>query len=136
MKTNNLKILKAVIAIVILLIIPTIIAAIPRTSEIQRRWVNGLPNSYHLSDIINATLGFEERKNVYLQDSNKSNGFYAQSTRIFLNASVNEDSFTSALSKINNREDTADFRMASLLRMMYLDNITDVLDPTLVSLPF
>jgi hypothetical protein len=130
MKKNNLKILKAVIVIAILLIIPTIIAAIPRISEIRRRWVNNLPNSYHLSDIINATMNYEERRNVYLQDSNKSNGFYAQSTRIFLNTSVNEDLFTSALSKINNREDTADFRMASLLRMMYLDNNTGVLDPT------
>jgi hypothetical protein len=130
MKKSNLKVLKAVIAILILLIIPTIISVIPRTSEIRRRWVNDLPDSYHLSETINATMGYEERKNVYLQDSNKSNGFYAQSTRIFLNTSVNEDSFTSSLSKINNREDTADFRMASLLRMMYLDNVSSALDPT------
>jgi hypothetical protein len=130
MKRNNLKIIKAVLAIFILLIIPTIIAIIPRSSEMRRRWVNDLPDSYHLSDIINATMGYEERKNVYLEDSNKSNGFYAQSTRIYLNGSVNEVPFSEALNKINNREDTADFRMASLLRMMYLDNITGVLDPT------
>jgi hypothetical protein len=46
---------------------------------------------------------------------------------------VNEASFQSSLDKINNREDTADFRMTSLLRMMYLDNKTNVLEPSFKS---
>ena len=130
MENKNKKHAKTIIIILTLLIIPTIIAIIPNPSEVPKRWINELPDKYHLSDIINATLGYEERKSLYLQDSNQSDAFYAQSTRIYLNTSVNEDSFTEALDRINTRKDTADFRMNSLLRMMYLDNETHILDPT------
>jgi len=100
----------------------------------RRRWVNTLPESYDfLRPSYNGTLGYEARKNIYLIDSNKSDGFYAQSTRVYLNESVNEASFQSSLDKINNREDTADFRMTSLLRMMYIDNKTNVLNSSFKS---
>ena len=97
---------------------------------VSRRWTNNLPDSYHASNIINATMGFEERKKLYLSHSNQSTGFYAQASRVYSNISVVESSFDSSISKIANREDAADFRMAGLLRTMYLDNKTGVLDPT------
>jgi len=131
MKAINKKHISTILVISILLIIPTIIGVIPNSDEIRRSWHNDLPSTYeHLGAIINATMGYEDRKNTYLHDSNQSDGLYAQSTRVYLNNSVNEASFTSSLLKINNREDTADFRMAGLLRTMYLDNVTEVLDPT------
>jgi hypothetical protein len=119
---------KAIIAILILVIIPTIIAVTPEP-VITRRWTNNLPNKYHTSDSINGTMGFEDRKNLYLSDSNQSTGFYAQASRVCSNTSVIEASFASSIDKITNREDTADFRMAGLLRTMYLDNKTEVLNP-------
>jgi hypothetical protein len=131
MKTIIKKHITTVLVISVLLVIPSIIGVIPNSNEARRRWVNDLPSSYeHLNDIVNATIGYEGRKNIYLHDSNLSNGFYAQSTRVYLNTSVNEDSFTGSLNKINNRQDTADFGMAGILRTMYLDNVTEVLDPT------
>ena len=131
MKKPINKHFKAIMTILILIIIPSIIALKPENPIIYRRWTNDLPDSYHqTSDIINATLGYEARKIIYLADSNNSEGIYAQSSRVYLNESVNEASFQSSLDKINNREDTADFRMNSILRTMYLDNITKVLDPT------
>ena len=108
---------KAILAISILVIIPTIILITPKPI-ITRRWTNNLPSSHHTTDIINATMGFEERKNLYLSDSNQSTGFYAQASRVYSNTSVIEASFTSSINKITNREDTADFRMAMLLRIM------------------
>ena len=131
MKAINKKHIITILVISFLIVIPTIIGVIPNPIDIRRSWKNDLPDSYrHASDVINATMGYEDRKNTYLQDSNQSDGFHAQSTRIYLNTSVNQASFTSSLSKINNRQDTADFSMGGLLRMMYLDNVTKVLEPT------
>ncbi len=128
MKIELKKHFKALIIVAILLIIPSLVS-IPSKINPRRRWVNDLPESYDfLRDSYSGTIGYEARKDIYLADSNISNGFYAQSSRIYLNESVNEASFQSSLDKINNREDTADFRMTSLLRMMYLDNITNVLE--------
>ena len=128
MKLKLKKHFKALIIVATLLVVPSLVSFSPKVNP-MRRWVNDLPESYDfLRGSYNATLGFEERKDIYLTDSNKSEGFYAQSTRVYLNESVNELSFQSPLDKINNREDTADFRMSSLLRTMYLDNKTEVLD--------
>ena len=133
MKIKIKKHFKALIIVAVLLIIPSMVS-IPSKINPRRRWVNDLPESYDfLRNSYNATLGYEARKNIYLTDSNSSNGFYAQSSRVYLNESVTESAFTGALDKINLREDTADFRMASLLRTMYLDNITNVLSPGLKS---
>jgi hypothetical protein len=133
MKIKLKKHFKVLLIIATLLIIPSLVSS-PSKVNPRRRWVNNLPESYDfLRNSYNATLGFEARKNIYLTDSNTSNGFYAQSTRIYLNTSVNEASFQSSLDKINNREDTADFRMTSLLRMMYLDNKTEVLNSSFKS---
>ncbi len=50
-----------------------------------------------------------------------SNGLYAQSTRIYLNLSINNDTVNNRIAKINRREDTSDFDMNGLLRLLYLD---------------
>lgn len=133
MKIEFKKHFKALLIVAVLLIIPSMVST-PSTVNPIRRWVNDLPENYdHLRNSYNATMGYEARKNIYLAGSNQSNGFYAQSSKVYLNESVTESSFTEALNRINNREDTADFRMASLLRTMYLDNITKVLEPLLKS---
>ncbi|NVM46331.1 MAG: hypothetical protein HWN79_15585 [Candidatus Lokiarchaeota archaeon] len=130
MKIELKKHFKALIIVAILLIIPSFISA-PSKINPRRRWVNDLPENYDfLRNSYNATMGYEARKNIYLTDSNTSDGIYAQSSRVYLNESVNEASFQSSLDKINNREDTADFRMGSILRTMYLDNKTNVLEPS------
>lgn len=132
MNNKNKKHVKALLITSILLIIPVIINL--NSNPTRRRWVNDLPDTYHfLSDMINATLGYEARKDRYLIDSNRSSGFYAQSTRVYLNESVNEDAFQSSFDKVNNREDCADFCMNSLLRTIYLDNVSKVLSPVFKS---
>ena len=133
MKIKIKKHFKALIIVAILLIIPSMVS-IPSKINPTRRWVNNFPDNYNLlRNSYNATIGYEARKNVYLIDSNNSNGFYAQSTRVYLNESVNEASFLSSFDKINNRKDTADFRIVSLLRTMYLDNVSHTQNSTLKS---
>ena len=128
MKIKIKKHFKALVIIAVLLIIPSMVS-IPSKVNTRRRWINNLPENYDfLRNSYNTTLEYDARRLVYLTDSNKSDGIYAQSTRVYLNESVNEASFQSSLDKINNREDTADFRMISLLRTMYLDNKTEVLN--------
>ncbi len=128
MKIELKKHFKALIIVTILLIVPFLVS-IPSKINPSRRWVNDLPENYDfLRNSYNATMGYDARKLVYLTDSNKSDGVYAQSTRVYLNTTVNEASYQSSLDKINNKKDTADFRMGSLLRMMYLDNKTNVLE--------
>ncbi len=128
MKIELKKHFKALIVVAILIIVPSLVST-PSKIIPSRRWVNDLPENYDfLRNSYDATLGYDARKSVYLTDSNKSDGVYAQSTRVYLNESVNEASYQSSLDKINNKKDTADFRMGSMLRMMYLDNKTNVLE--------
>ena len=76
------------------------------------------PTSYYISD-----LNLTERKNVYLESANNSNGLYAQCAKVYLGETnnYNETNINESISEINNRKDTADFDMNGLLRMMYLD---------------
>jgi hypothetical protein len=128
MKIELKKHFKALIIVAVLLIIPSLVS-VPSKTYPTRRWVNDLPENYDLlRNSYNSTIGYDARKLVYLTDSNNSDGIYAQSTRVYLNESVNEASFQSSFDKINNKEDTADFRMSSLLRTMYLDNKTNALE--------
>ncbi|MBY9011648.1 MAG: hypothetical protein KGD70_04690 [Candidatus Lokiarchaeota archaeon] len=128
MKIELKKHFKALIIVAVLLIIPSLVS-VPSITYPTRRWVNDLPENYDLlRNSYNSTIGYDARKLVYLTDSNNSDGIYAQSTRVYLNESVNEASFQSSFDKINNKEDTADFRMSSLLRTMYLDNKTNALE--------
>lgn len=75
------------------------------------------PPSYYISH-----KNLKERKKEYLDSANKSNGLYAQCAKVYLNEKVyNKVKIKKSIDKINNREDTADFDMNALLRMMYLD---------------
>jgi len=75
------------------------------------------PESYYISN-----KNLTERKKEYLKSANKSNGLYAQCAKVYLNENVyNEKNINKSVDKINNREDTSDFDMNALLRMMYLD---------------
>ena len=133
MKKELKKHFKALIIVAILLIIPSLVST-PSKINPRRRWVNNLPENYDfLRNSYNTTAGYDARKSIYIADSNRSDGIYAQSTRVYLNGSVNEASFQSSIDKINNREDTADFRMSSILRIMCLDNRTNALESSLRS---
>lgn len=75
----------------------------------------------------NATLGFIERQNIFLNASKYNQGFYAQSAHIFTGTDVNDDSIINSLDKIYKHEDCCDFTMNGLIRMLYLNLETDVL---------
>ena len=77
--------------------------------------------NFDMFDYFNATVGYRTRQDIYLDDSECNDGFYAQSSRIYLNMSVNDDSIVDSLEPIYNYEDCMDFRMNSLIRMLYLD---------------
>jgi len=77
--------------------------------------------NFDMFDYFNATVGYRTRQDIYLDDSECNDGFYAQSSRIYLNMSVNDDSIVNSLEKIYKYEDCMDFRMNSLIRMLYLD---------------
>ncbi len=75
------------------------------------------PSSYYISN-----LNFTERKDLYLDSANKSSGLDAQCAKVYLNeTNFNEVEINESIDKINERKDTSDFDMNSLLRMMYLD---------------
>jgi len=76
---------------------------------------------FDMFDHFNATVGYRTRQDIYLNRSKYSYGFYAQSSRIYLNMSVNDDSILNSLGRIYKYEDCMDFRMNSLIRMLYLD---------------
>jgi hypothetical protein len=79
--------------------------------------------------------GYLARQAEYLEACNEQNapplgGIYGQACRIvkgettFADAAVAE-----ALERVNTRKDTADFRVAALVRMLYLDNEHQALPP-------
>lgn len=76
--------------------------------------------------IISPISALKKEKNQYLNAAIKNNGLYTQCPKIYLNRrNYNEEKLSNALKKIANREDTADFEMNVLLRMMYLDKSKD-----------
>lgn len=89
--------------------------------------IKSLDRSFDFDFGFNATTGYNERQEIYLNTSRFSNGFYAQSSRIKSGNSVNDDSILNQLDKIYNHEDCNDFRMNGLIRMLYLNLETDVL---------
>ncbi|MFH1529435.1 MAG: hypothetical protein ABIK09_01735 [Pseudomonadota bacterium] len=74
------------------------------------------------------------RKAAYLEacsgnnGPDSGNGFYAQTCRVAAGETdYADDAFRAGLDKIQAREDTADFAMAAVLRLLYLNQETDVL---------
>ncbi|MBD3193648.1 MAG: hypothetical protein GF317_01230 [Candidatus Lokiarchaeota archaeon] len=112
--------------IAILIIIPIIVSLTTfiqiEPTTIPQNGTNPGINKYTPSSSYISGYNFTERKNLYLNAANDSTGFNPQCVKVFLNESVyNEAIINSSLEEINDREDTSDFDMNTLLRMMYLD---------------
>jgi len=93
--------------------------------------ITGLNRSIDLFDIFNATVGFKQRQDIYLNNSKLSNGLDAQSVRVYLGLPVNEETIENSLDVIINFKDGMDFRLNSLLRLIYLDLNASVLSSTI-----
>ncbi|MFX1572753.1 MAG: hypothetical protein ACFFB0_08390 [Promethearchaeota archaeon] len=87
--------------------------------------------TFNLFETFNATSGFKQRQELYLNDSINSNDVYAQAARVYLELNVSEESFDNSLYKILNFKDTLDFRLNSLLRLIYFDINKNILSPTI-----
>ena len=76
---------------------------------------------------IEPSTSFLDRKQEYLQfcyDNNGpgTGGVYGQCCRVFMGADAyNEESIQAAIEKVKSRLDTSDFRVAGMVRMLYLD---------------
>ncbi len=105
----------------------------PRLS--QGEWQYSMRTSFNrtidLFETFNATFGYKQRKNIYLNDSRVSHGLDAQSTRVYLGLDVNEVTIENSLDTIYYFKDGMDFRLNSLLRIIYLDLNTNVLNITI-----
>lgn len=97
--------------------------------SVASKWVDPFED-YPLE--YNATLSYEDRKATFLNISAESERFYAQATRIYLNQSVNEAVILQDIEAVNNYEDTSDFDVNGYLRMLYLNNRTNVLSTSLI----
>lgn len=83
-----------------------------------------------LFEHFNATPGYRTRQSYYLSIANVSNEFYAQSAHIYSNVSVNEQKIIDNLERLYAYSDCQDFRINSLLRMLYLNINKTVLNGT------
>ncbi|MFO8018213.1 MAG: hypothetical protein R6U96_06225 [Promethearchaeia archaeon] len=85
--------------------------------------------TFNLFDIdnFNASLEYKERQSIYLNTSKYSDGFYAQSARVFADKEINEDSILNNLEGVYAHKDCCDFIMNGLIRMLYLNLKTNVL---------
>jgi len=87
-------------------------------------------------DAIEPTAAFLDRQDTYLQHCYDNNGpgqggRHGQSCRVYLGASeYNEATVYESIAKINAREDTSDFDLTGLLRMLYLDREAQALPAT------
>ena len=76
---------------------------------------------------IEATEGYRARQQEYLEFCDENNGpgqggIYGQVCRIAMDRDTfNEETIDAACQKVDDRLDTADFRVAGLVRMLYLD---------------
>ncbi|GMV41900.1 MAG: hypothetical protein AMXMBFR64_36160 [Myxococcales bacterium] len=60
-----------------------------------------------------------------------SNAIYGQVCRVALGGDLDEAAIGAAITKLANREDTADFRLAALVRLLYLDDLHHTLPQAL-----
>jgi len=124
--------------IFLILIIP--IFSIPTYSQTikisyQENWnptmITELNRTINLFDNFNATPEFRLRQDEYLNYSKFSEGLDAQSARVFLGLAVNEETIENSLEDIIIFDDGMDFRLNSLLRLIYLDLNSSVLGSTI-----
>ncbi|MHA1323297.1 MAG: hypothetical protein ACTSRL_10910 [Candidatus Helarchaeota archaeon] len=87
--------------------------------------------NFTLFDSFNATSGFKLRQAIYLNECKASDSMYAQPGRVYLGENVSETGILNALEKIYNFEDCQDFRMNSLIRLLYLDINRNILPQTI-----
>ncbi len=83
---------------------------------------------------LEATASYLDRQAEYLQychDNNgpDSGGMHGQVCRVYMGSEVYPDAIDSSCDKVDAREDCADFSMASMLRVLYLDRANGSLDP-------
>lgn len=116
-----------------LFLLSSLTIGISSFKPIEFREENQFLENISPNDAIKATNDYEMRRDIYLGDSNKSRGLNAQASRVYLSEPVIEEDIRGSFEKINNREDCADFSMNTLLRIMYLDKNTNILEPELRS---
>lgn len=82
---------------------------------------------------IEATPGFRARQAEYLGvcAGDGASGLYAQVCRLAAGRPLDEAVVDEAIGKVKLREDTADFKVAALLRLLYLDQEGHKLPPSL-----
>ncbi len=82
---------------------------------------------------LEATDGYLARKAEYLEYCDAANGpgeggLYGQVCRIAMGHEVDPEPIAESCEPVNAREDTADFKVAALVRMLYLDRANPTLD--------
>jgi len=89
-------------------------------------------NPNYFKDLLQySNLTFAERQDLYLNGTHENNGLHAQAARIYLGLPTNETSIRNTLEDVNNYEDTSDFDVNVYLRILYYDNITNILSSEL-----
>ncbi len=92
------------------------------------------PDAPYTEVPLDATSSFLERQAEYLEYCYENNGpgmggLYGQLCRVERGAEVHVEAIEEACAKVDAREDTADFAVAGLVRMLYLDRESPSLDP-------
>ncbi len=92
------------------------------------------PDAPYVEVALEATDAYRARQAEYLEYCHAGNapgvgGLYGQLCRVALGDTVNTDAIDDACAKVDAREDTADFAVAGLVRMLYLDRANPSLDP-------
>ncbi len=89
-------------------------------------------NTKYYKDLLQySNLTFAERQDLYLNGTHENNGLHAQAACIYLGPPINETSIRKILEDLNNYEDTSDFDVNVYLRILYYDNITNILSSEL-----
>lgn len=87
--------------------------------------------NFNLFENFDATPGYRQRQNDYLDLAKNNGGLYGQSAHIYSGLNVNKQAIISGIEKIYELDDCMDFRMNAILRMLYLDLDKGVLNDTM-----
>ncbi len=89
--------------------------------------------SNHPMEHWNTNLTYAERRDLHLAHANGTGSYYGQSINLFLNnPTINEDTIRNQLDRIDARQDTYDFVLCGLMRMVYLNQEKQLFSPELV----
>jgi len=91
---------------------------------------SGLPDAQRVEVPLVESAQSAQRKHEYLDacaSAQRTGNIYAQVCRVAKKMDVEEDAVSKAISKIEERQDTSDFTVAGLIRILYLDNKTQAL---------